>query len=270
MWTTLGLYGLLRHLLLGPSWGWYITGFAAMGLGIITKGVGFLPILVFIPYGYVRLRHWPHLPILRGDWRYWLAGPAAMLATISLWLAPMLMAVAASGDPALEAYRDNILWHQTAERYANPWHHFEPVWFLFAQALVLWLPVTILLPWLVPAWWRRLHRGDARYLLLLGWIALVLLFFSASAAQRGVYILPATTALALVSAPLITGLWHKAAAQSAAWVATFIIVAVFVGVGLLVACSRPAEATSYWRVTVLSLGGSLQPSAHWALHTALS
>ncbi|MDQ4146978.1 MAG: hypothetical protein M3120_04725 [Pseudomonadota bacterium] len=59
--------------------------------------------------------------------------------------------MAASGDPPLEAYRDIILWRQPAERYANPWHHFEPVWFLFAQALVLWLPVTILLPWLVPA-----------------------------------------------------------------------------------------------------------------------
>jgi 4-amino-4-deoxy-L-arabinose transferase-like glycosyltransferase len=92
--------------------------------------------------------------------------------------------------------------------------------------------VTILLPWLVPAWWRRLHRGDARYLLLLGWIALVLLFFSASAAKRGVYILPATTALALVTAPLISGLWRKTEAQSAAWAATFIIAAVFVGVAL--------------------------------------
>ncbi|HRX90815.1 MAG TPA: glycosyltransferase family 39 protein, partial [Steroidobacteraceae bacterium] len=41
--TTLSLYGLLRHLVLGPAWGWYFIGGLAAGIGIITKGVGFLP-----------------------------------------------------------------------------------------------------------------------------------------------------------------------------------------------------------------------------------
>ena len=45
-WTTLSLYGLLRHLLLGPAWRWYAIGWVAAGLGVITKGVGFLPLLV--------------------------------------------------------------------------------------------------------------------------------------------------------------------------------------------------------------------------------
>jgi 4-amino-4-deoxy-L-arabinose transferase-like glycosyltransferase len=48
--TTLSLYGLLRHCLCGPAWRWYVIGWAAAGLGIITKGVGFLPLLVLIPY----------------------------------------------------------------------------------------------------------------------------------------------------------------------------------------------------------------------------
>jgi 4-amino-4-deoxy-L-arabinose transferase-like glycosyltransferase len=61
LWTTLALYGLLRHLLLGPSWGWYVTAFAAMGFGIITKGVGFLPVMLFLPDGYARFRRWPRL-----------------------------------------------------------------------------------------------------------------------------------------------------------------------------------------------------------------
>ena len=56
--TTLGLYGLLRHLLLGPAWGWYAVGWAAAGLGVITKGVGFLPLLVLIPYGVARIAGW--------------------------------------------------------------------------------------------------------------------------------------------------------------------------------------------------------------------
>jgi 4-amino-4-deoxy-L-arabinose transferase-like glycosyltransferase len=119
MWTTFGLYGLIRHLLLGPAWGWYITAFASMGFGIITKGVGFLPILLLLPWGYAYLRGWTNLPRLTGDWR-WLAGPAAMLGAIGIWLAPMLVTVALSNEPSLDAYRDNILWHQTAERYADP------------------------------------------------------------------------------------------------------------------------------------------------------
>lgn len=36
--TTLSLYGLLRHLCLGPAKGWFLLGWAAAGLGVITKG----------------------------------------------------------------------------------------------------------------------------------------------------------------------------------------------------------------------------------------
>ncbi len=45
-WVMLGCYGLLRHLILGPAWKWYYLAFFAMGMGIITKGVGFLPVLM--------------------------------------------------------------------------------------------------------------------------------------------------------------------------------------------------------------------------------
>src|SRR6185295_5983482 len=52
--TTLSLYGLLRHLLIGPAWGWYFVGGVAAGVGVVTKGVGFLPLLVLIPYAVLR------------------------------------------------------------------------------------------------------------------------------------------------------------------------------------------------------------------------
>ena len=52
--TTLGLYGLARHLLIGPSWGWYAAAGAATGLAIITKGVGFLPLLILLPFAWAR------------------------------------------------------------------------------------------------------------------------------------------------------------------------------------------------------------------------
>jgi len=59
LWTTLSLYGFCRHLLLGPDWRWYALGGLAAGVGIITKGVGFLPYLVFIPYAVASVREWP-------------------------------------------------------------------------------------------------------------------------------------------------------------------------------------------------------------------
>lgn len=216
-WTTLGVYGLCRHLLLGPQWGWYAIGFAAAGAGVITKGVGFLPLLVFIPWAVARLRGAAALPAIHGGWR-WAAGPLAMLGVIACWLVPMLLLVAASNDPGYLAYRDNILFRQTAERYAEAWHHLKPFWYYLVEVIPLfWLPVTAALPWLVPAWWRELRKGDARLALLLGWIVLVLLFFSISPGKRGVYILPALPALALVAAPFADALLERRGVQRAGY-----------------------------------------------------
>jgi len=218
-WTTLGLYGLLRHALLGPAWRWYWLGCVAMGFGVITKGVGFLPLLALIPYACAhafgfrglpalaeqqsesRLRH-----LLRLTWR-WSLGILFLLTPIAAWLIPMLLAV--GDDPHLAHYRDNILFKQTGQRYAAAWHHHHPPWYYLVQTLVLWLPLMLLLPWLLPAWWRRIRRGDSRTMILLGWVVLVLLFFSLSPGKRGVYILPAVPAFVLAAAPLLPGLIRR-------------------------------------------------------------
>ena len=96
--TTLALYGLARHLRSGPEWRWYIISFAAMGAGIITKGVGFLPLLALIPWGWAAFRRWPEATRAR-DWR-WAVGPLVLIAVISIWLLPMLGTVdaAVGGD----------------------------------------------------------------------------------------------------------------------------------------------------------------------------
>ena len=223
-WTTLGLYGLCRHLLLGPQWRWYLAGFAAAGAGVITKGVGILPLLVFIPWALARIRGWNALPRFRGGWR-WAAGPIAMLAVIGSWLAPMVVLVHLSGDPSYDAYRDEILFRQTAVRYADAWHHIKPFWYYVVEVIpVFWLPLSLALPWLIPAWRRDLREGDARLLLLLGWIALVVLFFSVSPGKRGVYLLPAVPALALVAAPHARALLARPGVQRAG----FAVLALFV------------------------------------------
>lgn len=198
-WTTLSLYGLCRHLLLGPNWRWYGIAGAAAGAGIITKGVGFLPFLILLPFLAAKYRGWK-LPLQKAtDWR-WLVAPALALAVVSAWLLPMLIMTNGASDPALTAYRDNILFHQTVTRYANAWGHIKPPWYLFSNAVPwLWLPATLLLPWLLPAWRRALaKKGDAALLILAAWVVLVLVFFSVSAGKRSVYIFPAAPAFALI------------------------------------------------------------------------
>lgn len=216
-WTTLGFYGFIRHFLLGPAWRWYFCACAAIGAGIISKGVGFLPLLMLIPYGIVRWKN-PRLPRLGGarTWWRWLVGALIAVGVVAAWLVPMCLAV--GDDPALRAYRDNILLRQTTTRFANAWHHHEPFWYFIPQALGLWLPLTLMLPWAAPAWIRRLKRFDARTMLTLGSALLILIFFSCSKGKRGVYILPAVPLVVLALAPLLPGLMRKAAAQATALV----------------------------------------------------
>lgn len=196
LWTTLGLYGMCRHLLLGPDWPWYTLAGVAAGLGVMTKGVGFLPYLVLIPFGLARLRGWNTPELRAADWR-WLLAPVASLLVVGAWLVPMLLASA--GNPELAAYRDNLLFHQTITRYANSWGHIKPPWYFVTNVIpLLWLPAAAALPWLVPAWWRDLKQRDVATLLLGGWALLVVLFFSLSMGKRSLYIFPALPAVALL------------------------------------------------------------------------
>jgi 4-amino-4-deoxy-L-arabinose transferase-like glycosyltransferase len=212
-WTTLGSYGLLRHLLLGPSWRWYTIGWAAAGLGVITKGVGFLPLLILVPFAMLRDPRWQPRKAPGGGAR-WLLGPLAFLAAISIWLVPML--IAASDDPTLAAYRDEILFEQTIERYGSAWHHRQPFWYFLAEVIpALWLPLTLLVPWLFVHWRDALRCFDLRIALLASWIVLVVLFFSFSTGKRGVYVLPAVPVLALLCAPYLAQVAARRGAQRA-------------------------------------------------------
>ena len=207
--TTLSLYGLLRHLLLGPAWGWYFIGGLAAGLGVVTKGVGFLPLVVLLPYALFRARGFNALPRFDGGAR-WALVVGGFLIGVSVWLVPMLVAVATRNDPALVAYRNEILFHQTVERYAAAWHHVEPWYFFLVEVIPpLWLPLSLLLFWLVPQWKRALKERDARVWLPLAWAILTTFFFSLSTGKRGVYLFPVLPAVALAAAPYLPDLFRR-------------------------------------------------------------
>jgi 4-amino-4-deoxy-L-arabinose transferase-like glycosyltransferase len=196
--TTLSLYGLLRHLLLGPAPGWFIAGWAAAGLGVITKGVGFLPLLALLPFALLVRRGWP-TPVA-GVGRLSLLGLAAMLVAIGLWFVPMMLATSAGGE--LLAYRNEILFKQTVTRYADAWHHHEPIWYYLVMVIpVLWLPLVGLVPWLWQRWRTALRERDTWVAVLLAWVVIVVVFFTVSTGKRGVYVLPAVPALVMAAAP---------------------------------------------------------------------
>ena len=214
---TAGNWGLLRHLLLGPNWRAYWLDCFCAGLGVITKGVGFLPLLLLVPYAFAVRRGWNGVTRMGVGhaWRWWL-GLVAVLVAIALWLVPMLLAARAHADnPAYAAYVHDILFHQTADRYAKSWGHIHSPLYYVPIVLFSWLPLSLTYPGTLPRWWRALKAKDARLLLPLAWLALVLVFFSIPAGKRDVYILPALPMLAVASAPFLDGLlrarWLRAA-----------------------------------------------------------
>ncbi|MDR3387893.1 MAG: glycosyltransferase family 39 protein [Rudaea sp.] len=238
---VLAVYGFLRHLLRGPDWRWWAIGGLAAGLGVVAKGVGILAFLVLLPWMWRRWRmRGKSVAIAAADatavhgggWR-WLLAPLLCLLAIATWLLPMLLAVRAHHDPAYAAYAHDLLFKQTAERYVAAWHHEQPPWYYLEVIALQWLPLSLFLPWLIPAWWRRLRRGDQRYTLLLGLVVLILLFFSLSAGKREVYILPALPILALAAAPLVPALLARRRwMPRTLWAlcAAFALVALLIGV----------------------------------------
>ena len=201
-WITLANYGLLRHLLRGPDWRMWTLGWFAAGLGTITKGVGGLALLMILPAAIASLRGWPGVRVHARNPRFWI-GPLAFAFAAALWLVPMVTAALHHAEPEYRAYLNDILFRQTAGRYAKSWDHPQPPWYHFEVMAFAWLPTVLALFWAIPAWRRRLRRRDARYLLPLAWWALIILFFSIPHGKRDVYIMPALPMMCLALGPLL-------------------------------------------------------------------
>jgi 4-amino-4-deoxy-L-arabinose transferase-like glycosyltransferase len=232
-WVALAMYGLLRHLLLGPAWRWYAIGCLAAGLGVITKGVGVLALLVFLPFWFARRRGWDHvLPPQSRDARWWLA--LLFLVPILGWALPMLWFAlhVHAGDPAYARYAHDILLGQTVSRYAEPAHHIHPWWFYLPTIAGEWLPLSLAIPWAVPHWAERLRARDARPLLPLAWVVLVVIFFSLSGGKRDVYILPTLPITAIALAPRLPEIARRAAFRWTLWTLTLLLAVLLLAAGI--------------------------------------
>lgn len=251
---TLGIYGFMRFLCGQGGWRFYYLGWCAVGAGVITKGVGILAAFVFIP---ALLIHRGFRSPAPAAFLKAALGPIAALGIIALWLIPLVYVVLTSHDPLMLAYLNNILFHQTVTRYADSWHHFRPAWYFLLEVIpVFWLPISLLLPWFIPRWWQAIKNGDREITLLLGYVLCVLIFFSLSPGKRGVYLTPATPALALICAPylsaVVSQIWPRRLLSGFLWIVAFSVIAACVY--LVWKDVAPATADALGDLAVLDFG----------------
>lgn len=220
-------WALLRHLLGGPDWKSYWLGCFAAGLGVITKGVGVIALLMLLPYALACRAGWSGLTTTGrpGDGWRWAAGALAFLTAIALWLVPMALVALSRGTPEYLGYMNDILFNQTARRYAGQiGGHYGKGWYYFIPVLLLhFFPLSLAY---VSGWrdWRAAWAArDGRYAVLLGWCVLVLLFFTAAGGKREVYILPMLPLLAVALGPTLVRVTDAAWLRRSALAATLLI-----------------------------------------------
>ncbi len=262
---TLANYGLLRHFLLGPDWRAYWLGCFAAGLGVITKGVGVLALFLFAPYIFARFAHWDFVATTSRSASRWLGGALAFCAALALWFVPLLLAVRADPKPEYAAYLHDILFRQTAARYTDSWDHQHPFWYYAGVIASGWLPLVLALPWLVPRWRDALRLRDARILLPLAWVALIVVFFSIPRGKRDVYVLPALPMFALIAAPYLQEILQRLWARRTAFAFVALVGIGFLGAGAYFLFAHSSFARDLAEQRGLGNGGA----ALWWLLVAL-
>jgi len=128
-----------------------------------------------------------------------------------------------------------------------------------------WLPLTLTLPGVLPRWRERLAARDARFLLPLAWIALVIVFFSVPRGKRDVYIMPALPLFALCISPFLSDLLQRLWARRVAVALIAVFGLAFLGAGTWALVAHPPFARELAEQRGLDFGGA----ALWWLLIAL-
>ncbi len=262
-WSTLALYSMLQYMLLENTRRWLSLAGVAMGFGVLTKGVGYLPALMLIPYAWMYRNNWQGLPRQRQFEAFWLIAIGGFTVVLA-WALPALGFVSGADDAALDRFRRDLLINLTGGVELLDVNDRRPWWYLPVQALVLWLPLTLMLPWKLKIWRDRLRAQDALIGLLLGYILLSLLIFSLLPGKHGVQLLVLLPAMALLMAPYMGGLWWRPGVQRLSVAALWIISALAIGIGVLghepqlwpALLDRPADVPNLLWNFLLTLGGS--------------
>jgi 4-amino-4-deoxy-L-arabinose transferase-like glycosyltransferase len=175
-----------------PRPGRVTAAYALMGLGILAKG----PVALILPLGGFLLGS-----LLAGRRKLLLSalhplGWVALVLLVGAWLVPAAVHALNSGQ---EAWLTNVLFKQTAVRYAASWEHHRPFWYMFVVPLYDFRPTIWLLPGAAWSLWRRREDGAERAtsVLLAAAFLFVIVFFSIPSGKRGLYLLPGYPLLAV-------------------------------------------------------------------------
>jgi 4-amino-4-deoxy-L-arabinose transferase-like glycosyltransferase len=173
--------------------GWTTLAWAAMALGVLTKGpiAIAVPLMVAIPF-----------MIWRRRWRAVL-DPLSVLVFAAL-VAPWVFAVLRQVPDFLHY----VLVTETAQRLTtDELRRTGPVWYFLAILPAAALPwsVVALGSWRILRWRDRYGNMDGRIVYLLLWIVVPLIFFSLSQSKRPQYVLPLVPAIAL----MVAAAWHS-------------------------------------------------------------
>lgn len=231
-WSTFALYCLLQYMLLENTRRWLSLAGVAMGFGVLTKGIGYLPALILLPYFWMYRNNWQGLPRGRQLEAFWLVA-AGCLIVVFAWALPALGFVSGADDGALDEFRRRLLLNLSGVNELLDFSDTRPWWYLFGQALILWLPLSLMLPWKFRIWRNRLKAKDAFIGLLLAYVLACLLLFSLLPGKHGVQLLILLPAVALLMAPYLGGLWWRPGVQRLSVIALWAVSACLFMVGLV-------------------------------------
>jgi 4-amino-4-deoxy-L-arabinose transferase-like glycosyltransferase len=165
---------------------WCLLLYAALGVATLIKGLVGVVIPGMVFFSYLLLSHrWEVLPRI-----YLIPGALLFIAIVLPWY---LWVDARNGG-----YLHYYLWEEHFRRFTTAeFDRSEPWYYFILVLLVGFFPWTLLLPMAIKDAWQR--RFDDRTCYLILWIALPLLFFSASNSKLPHYILPIFPALAILT-----------------------------------------------------------------------
>jgi 4-amino-4-deoxy-L-arabinose transferase-like glycosyltransferase len=184
--------------------GWIALAYAAMGLGVLSKGLLGLVLPLLGAGLYLAVTGPPRaVPRRLGLW----PGGLAFLAVVLAWFGP---AVARHGI----GYLHETIVHQHVQRYARTWVHAGPWYYYFGEFAAGFLPWSLFVPGALVLAWRTRRAAAATaagappapYVFPLAWFVAGFVFLSLSTSKRGAYLLPLYPAAALA----VGWLWTRA------------------------------------------------------------
>jgi 4-amino-4-deoxy-L-arabinose transferase-like glycosyltransferase len=215
-WIALAILFLVRHRASGRAV--HAHGFfLACGLATLSKGPpGFL-----IPWAVALM--WP---VGEGESRRRrdLFRPLHLLS----FLAPVLFWLGSATAHGGRAYIEELIGKHVVKRYLQSWHHERPWHYFLHDTPKNMVPWSVFLPAVVVFLWDRWKAKDAPRGMRLAvvWILFMLAFFSFPTGKRGVYMLPAFPALALLIGAALEEAAAGARAIRRAVIAGFVLVPV--------------------------------------------